>query len=77
MNNAGRSRNARLNQALDHATALVVSIQVLRGLPSSQVADNKDAWQDGRNALEQLTQCFHEANAYNNTLLSQKEPEKS
>jgi hypothetical protein len=30
--------------------------------------DEKDAWADGRNALKQFVQCFHEANAYNNAM---------
>jgi len=71
MNQLGRSRNARLNQAIKHAGAVIDALAILGGAPMNKVVDHKDAWQDGRNALEQLTQCFHEANAYNNALLAE------
>jgi hypothetical protein len=66
----GRSRNARINQAVKHASELLECLGRLSGKNQSQHVDEKDAWADGRNALEQLTQCFHEANAYNNALLA-------
>lgn len=66
MNNAGRSRNARLNQASKHVDELQKRLARLCCLPSDTHIDQKDSWHDARNALEQLTQCFHEANAYNN-----------
>lgn len=72
MNQHGRARNARLNQAMKFAVTLVENLSTLRGESSNKIVDHKDAWADGRNALEQLTQCFHEANAYNNALLAQR-----
>lgn len=69
MNHAGRTRNARINQANKHLGDLAGALAALEGHPMTKRIDKKDAWQDGRNALEQLTQCFHEANAYNNVLL--------
>lgn len=59
-----RSRNARLNQALGHARKVLMALECLKEHPAN------DQWQDGRNALEQLTQCYHEASAYNNSLNS-------
>jgi hypothetical protein len=70
MNRIGRARNARLNQAENFAIELVKSIARLKGHPSNKHVDEKDAWADGRNQLEQLVQCFHEANAYNNAMNS-------
>lgn len=79
MTKTGRPRNARINQAIKHASMLLDCLGRLSGKPHHQHVDEKDAWADGRNALEQLTQCFHEANAYNNALLAQRierEPSK-
>lgn len=68
LDQAGKSRNARLNQAAKHAGELMQVINLLSRRPKSTHVDEKDAWQDGRNSLEKLTQCFHEANAYNNVV---------
>lgn len=68
MNQIGRARNARLNQAGKFLEQVSVALADLRGHTMHQHVDNKDAWADGRNALEQLVQCFHEANAYNNAM---------
>ena len=68
MNTVGRARNARINQAIKHANELLNQLNVLKGHEMSDHVDEPGAWQDGRNALEQLTQCFHEANAYNNAM---------
>lgn len=73
MNNAGRARNARLNQAMKHAVDLIETLARLQGKSQNHHVDQKDDWQDGRNKLEQLVQCFHEANAYNNCFNSTKE----
>ncbi len=69
MNRTGRARNARLNQAEKHATEVLEYIKRLKGATMNAHVDDKDAWADGRSALEQLVQCFHEANAYNNALI--------
>lgn len=68
----GRARNARLNQAIKHANVVLDNLAVLSCTPKHTVVDKKDEWADARNALEQLVQCFHEASAYNNALLSTK-----
>jgi hypothetical protein len=68
MNRTGKARNARINQAKRHLADLHEALELLSGFPSAEHVDNPDAWQDGRNALEQLTQCFHEASAYNSTM---------
>lgn len=68
MNRVGRARNARLNQAGKFLSEVSVALAELRGHPMDRHIDNKDSWADGRNALEQLVQCFHEANAYNNAM---------
>ena len=69
MNTIGRARNARLNQAEKHMVEVAECLARLRGKTMNEVAGDKDAWGDGRNALEKLVQCFHEANAYNNALV--------
>jgi hypothetical protein len=71
MNHMGRARNARLNQAEKHLGDLAEALAVLSGQPMTRHVDEKNAWGDGRNALEQLVQCFHEANAYNNAMARQ------
>ncbi len=68
MNKIGRARNARLNQAQKHIAELHACLDALCGSAAAAHVDNKDAWADGRNAMEQLVQCFHEANAYNNAI---------
>lgn len=65
----GRARNARINQAVKHATELLEVLRRLSGFPKNEHVDLKDEWWDGRNKLEQLVQCFHEANAYNNACI--------
>lgn len=72
MNQIGRSRNARLNQAIKHAAELMGSLTRLSGWPADEHVDQKLNWQVGREELAQLVQCFHEANAYNNALLAQR-----
>lgn len=75
----GRSRNARINQALHHALEARDCLSKLSGRTHRQHVDEKDAWFDCRNAIEKLAQCFHEASAYNNALLAQRiehEPSK-
>lgn len=69
MNRAGRSRNARLNQAAMHVRDIAACLGRLQGFPMNEPVILADDWQDCRNAVEQLVQCFHEANAYNNTLI--------
>lgn len=66
INRAGRARNARINQAIKHATEALENLRRLAGFPMHEYLDDKDAWTDARNAIEQLAQCFHEASAYNN-----------
>lgn len=66
MDRAGRARNARINQALQHSLEMRDALSRLAGHPMTAHVDLKGEWQDARNALERLTQCFHEANAYNN-----------
>ena len=67
MSNAGRSRNARLNQAETHLAALDYAIAELRGnYTKHDHVDLPDTWAAARKALNDLVQCFHEANAYNN-----------
>lgn len=68
MNTIGRARNARLNQAMKHLLELKANLENLQGVRSDRFIWAKDFWADGRNALEQLIQCFHEANAYNNSI---------
>lgn len=62
----GRARNARINQAVQHAEEVLTALKRLKGYPAKEKIDDKDAWFEGRNSLDHLTQCFHEANAYNN-----------
>lgn len=50
------------------STELLLILNKLQSFPSNIHVDQKDSWQDGRNTLEQLIQCFHEANAYNNVV---------
>lgn len=69
----GRSRNARINQALHHALEARDCLSKLSGRTHRQHVDEKDAWFDCRNAIEKLAQCFHEASAYNNALLAPSE----
>lgn len=64
--NPGRQRNARLNQAYKHATSLTASLEALRGSSMHEHVDEPSEWADAREALNKLTQCFHEANALNN-----------
>lgn len=68
MSNIGRARNARINQAARHADDLLVCLKQLQGRSKNEHIDEKDAWADARNAVEQAAQCFHEANAYNNAM---------
>lgn len=68
MNRIGRSRNARINQAIGHATELLATLKRLQGYPMTTHVEDKDAWFDMRTKLESLTQCAHEANAYNNSM---------
>lgn len=78
MSSPGKARNARLNQAERHIQDLLLTITRLRGATRferiDRTADQKDDWYEGRIALEKLTQCFHEANAYNNCV-PQTKPE--
>lgn len=71
MSNIGSARNARLNQARKHAVDLLTHLSTLSGHTKHQHIENPDAWQDARNELEKLTQCVHEANAYNNAMEEQ------
>lgn len=68
MNRVGKARNSRLNQAAFHMESIAAVLRDLRGFSSDKHIENDDAWADGRNAVEQLVQCFHEANAYNNAM---------
>lgn len=72
MNQLGRARNARLNQAVKHAAELADALTRLSGWPSSEHVDQKLNWAVGREQIEKLVQCFHEANAYNNALVAQR-----
>lgn len=65
MSEAGRQRNARLNQAKKHAIALIDHIEALRGT-NRHAHVNEPEWKEGRDTLNRLVQCFHEANACNN-----------
>lgn len=68
MSAAGKMRNARINQAKKHASELLECLTMLSGHQHRAHVDQKDNWHDARNALERLTQCVHEANAYNNAM---------
>ncbi len=63
---AGKARNARLNQAMKHLNVLQLCISQLQGYSKYEHVDLKEDWKEGRNVLADLVQCFHEANAYNN-----------
>ena len=65
----GKARNARINQAVQHAEELLAILRSLQGRRKDQHVENKDGWFDARTSLESLTQCVHEANAYNNAVL--------
>lgn len=67
MSNAGRSRNARLNQAENHLAMFDYALAELRGnFTKHEHVDLPATWTRAREALNSLVQCFHEANAYNN-----------
>lgn len=68
----GSMRNARLNQARTHADEIMERLTQLCRHPKVMHIEQPDAWQDLRNALEQLCQCVHEANAYNNAMRKDK-----
>ncbi len=62
----GKARNARMNQTIKHAEALAELLKRFQGTPHDVPLTDADLWEDGRSLVNQLVQCFHESNAYNN-----------
>lgn len=63
-----RSRNARLNQAGTHASILAALIDELPMKVRAGHIENDEFWSRGRALVNQICQCFHEANGYNNVM---------
>lgn len=69
LENAGRSRNARLNQLSRDIGTLQNILLRVRGTPKHQLIGDGDFWDEARDLVAGLPQLFHEANAYNNVMV--------
>lgn len=65
----GKARNARLNRAIREAEALVRLLKTQQGIEHRDAIQDAEFWFDARAHVAELTQCFHEANAYNNAMV--------
>lgn len=67
----GKSRNSRLAQSRKAMTELTLLLDQVRGTPHSDPILDPDFWNTGRFLAAQVAQCFNEANAHNNDLVSE------
>lgn len=62
-----RSRNGRLNRARREAAKLITLLEAFEGEKVGIAV--QEFWQAVREHGEQIAQCVHEANAYNNVMV--------
>lgn len=65
----GKSRNGRINQTIQHAEAIVRVLRSVQGTPHNEPILIAEIWTEARERAARLSQCFHEANAYNNAMV--------
>lgn len=65
----GKARNARLNQTVKHAKALLENLLEHQGTQHDVPITDGVFWEDTREIVGRIAQCFHEANAYNNVMV--------
>ena len=66
----GKARNARLNRARKHLATLSESLKAVEGTPHDVPLLEAEFWEVDRELVAEIAQCFHEANAYNNALVT-------
>jgi hypothetical protein len=71
--NLRRSRNGRLNRARREAEKLVSLLEAFEGQKVG--IDVQEFWQAIREHGQQIAQCVHEANAYNNVMVGDNWPD--
>jgi hypothetical protein len=71
--NLRRSRNGRLNKARREAQKLVSLLEAFEG--ERLGIDVQEFWQAVREHGQQIAQCIHEANAYNNVMVGDGWPD--
>lgn len=67
----GKSRNSRFNQTLKHMRELTKLMTPEAGRPHNTPILDPDFWNEGRLLIAKISQCFHEANAHNNDMVSE------
>jgi hypothetical protein len=64
----GRSRNSRLNRARARCKELLDQLGKVERFPHNRLISEAAFWEECRSLVADLSQCIHEANAYNNCM---------